>query len=103
MIRTAGWKYVHRYPTVPHELYNMVDDPGEDRNLIDNGVHQSRVEELKGRMEDWFVRYVDPDLDGSKEPVTGKGQLDLSGYRGPGPARVWRRLVVHRRGRKPAT
>ena len=28
MIRTQEWKYVHRYPYGPHELYDLVNDPG---------------------------------------------------------------------------
>jgi hypothetical protein len=27
----------------------------------------------------WFSRYVDPQLDGTKEAVTGKGQIDRAG------------------------
>jgi hypothetical protein len=42
------------------------------------------VAELKACLEAWFVRYVDPQLDGTKEPVTGKGQLDLAGVAGQG-------------------
>ena len=33
MIRTKEWKYVHRYPYGKHELYHLVDDPGEEKNL----------------------------------------------------------------------
>ena len=29
MIRTQEWKYVHRYPYGPHELYDLVNDPDE--------------------------------------------------------------------------
>ena len=34
MIRSQDWKYVHRYPYGPHELYDLRNDPGETRNLI---------------------------------------------------------------------
>ena len=33
MIRTAEWKYIHRYPYGPHELYDLVNDPDERQNL----------------------------------------------------------------------
>ena len=39
---------------------------------------------LKARLEEWFVRYVDPTMDGVREAVTGKGQLGLAGPAGGG-------------------
>lgn len=51
-VRTAGWKYVH----YPHgdgradrhkaELYDLKDDPGERRNLVDAPKHAARLKEL---------------------------------------------------------
>ena len=35
-------------------------------------------------LEDWFVRYVDPRLDGTHEAVTGDGQIGLAGPAGKG-------------------
>ncbi len=84
MIRTRTWKYVHRYPYGPNELYDLVADANEEHNLVDDPAQQARVTEMKGRLEAWFVRYVDPNLDGTKEPVTGKGQVDLAGVSGEG-------------------
>lgn len=34
MIRTREWKYVHRYPYGPHELFELVHDPGERVNML---------------------------------------------------------------------
>lgn len=84
MIRSREWKYVHRYPYGPHELYDLVNDPYEARNLIDDPQRRERAEEMEAQLEAWFVRYVDPDLDGTKEPVTGRGQLDRAGVPGQG-------------------
>ncbi|MCD6289877.1 MAG: sulfatase-like hydrolase/transferase [Anaerolineae bacterium] len=84
MIRTREWKYVHRYPYGPHELYDLANDPDEEHNLIDDPGYQARVEELEAELESWFLRYVDPRIDGAKEPVTGKGQIDLAGTLGQG-------------------
>jgi choline-sulfatase len=84
MIRNQEWKYVHRYPYGPHELYDLVNDANEENNLVDDPDLAQRVTEMKAQLEAWFVRYVDPDLDGSKEPVTGKGQIDLAGVAGKG-------------------
>ena len=36
MIRTREWKYVHRYPYGPHELYDLVGDPDERSNLVED-------------------------------------------------------------------
>ncbi len=79
-------KYVHRYPYGPHEFYDLVEDPDERHNRIDSADHRARIQELKAQMETWFVRYVDPAVDGVREPVTGKGQLGLAGPAGQGEA-----------------
>ncbi len=39
---------------------------------------------MKSRLEEWFVRYTEPMVDGTREPVTGKGQLGLAGPAGRG-------------------
>jgi len=56
-VRTDQWKYVH----YPHgdggpdrhkaELYNLRDDPGERRNLIDDPRYAGKVAELKAELE----------------------------------------------------
>jgi choline-sulfatase len=79
MIRNREWKYVHRYPYGPHELYHLADDPDEETNLTDAEEHAGIRTKLRAQLEAWFVRYVDPARDGTKEPVTGKGQLGLCG------------------------
>jgi len=84
MIRTREWKYVHRYAYGPHELYHLVNDPDETENLVDDPARRPIVEEMKARLDGWFVRYADPRLDGTKEAVTGKGQLLLAGPAGNG-------------------
>ncbi len=74
MIRTQEWKYVHRYPYGPHELYDLVKDPGERENRADDESCRPVVTELRTRLWRWFERYVVAGLDGVKYPVTGKGQ-----------------------------
>lgn len=64
MIRTAEWKYVHRYPDGPNELYDLVSDADERRNLVDDPAQARRVKDLRNRMEAWFDKYVIPDKDG---------------------------------------
>jgi choline-sulfatase len=84
MVRNREWKYVHRYPYGPHELYDLVNDPNEEQNLVDVPSQQSRIADMEAQLEAWFVRYVESNLDGTKEPVTGKGQVDLAGVAGQG-------------------
>jgi arylsulfatase A-like enzyme len=74
MYRTAEWKYVHRYPNGPHELYDLANDPDERRNLVDEKSRQTIVRDLRQRLTDWFGRYVRPEMDGARFPVDGSGQ-----------------------------
>jgi hypothetical protein len=57
--RTPQWKLIvalepdfHFKP--PVELYNLVEDPGENVNLAD--THPDVVTALKGRMEAWIAK-----------------------------------------------
>ncbi|NOU86002.1 sulfatase-like hydrolase/transferase [Paenibacillus sp. LMG 31460] len=75
MIRTRDWKYVHRYPYGPHELYDLRKDPDEDANRIDDDECQEMLESLRYRLGEWFGKYVIPEKDGRTAPVTGFGQL----------------------------
>jgi hypothetical protein len=84
MIRTPRWKYVHRYPYGPHELYDLENDPGEEVDRIADLSTMETAAELNALLADWFVRYADPRLDGSREAVTGKGQLERAGTTGQG-------------------
>ncbi|HUU69603.1 MAG TPA: sulfatase-like hydrolase/transferase [Planctomycetota bacterium] len=84
MIRDRHWKYVHRFPYGPHELYCLGEDPRETRNLVDAPNCREIVERLRGRLDEWFLRYVLPPLDGARQPVSGKGQIDRVGPAGEG-------------------
>lgn len=75
MVRTHDWKYVHRHPAGPHELFDLRADPGERRNLVDDVATASVVGGLRSRLEGWFSQYVDPARDGVDRGVTGCGQL----------------------------
>jgi len=75
MIREQAWKYVHRYPDGPHELYHLEADPGEKSNLVDDPGHAPTLARLRGKLEEWFRRYADPAKDGAVLPVSGVGQL----------------------------
>lgn len=86
MIRTEKWKYIHRYPYGPDELYHLERDPDEMENLIDCREYDGIREELADRLNRWFARYADPCMDAAKEPVTGFGQIRKCGcYSGGKP------------------
>lgn len=74
MIRTRECKYVHRYPYGPHELYDLVQDPDERKNLVNDKARQPLVAEMRGRLARWFDQYVTPELDGVRCAVSGRGQ-----------------------------
>ena len=76
MVRTQDWKYIHRYPEGPHELYHLADDPDERANLAADEGYRSRAVELCALLEEWYERHgTDPEKDGRRYAVTGKGQL----------------------------
>jgi len=79
MIRTKQWKYVRRYPFGPDELYHLRTDPGERVNRIDQTDTGEVQEALAARLDEWFLTYVDPAIDGTKERVSGNGQIGLAG------------------------
>ncbi len=74
MIRTQEWKYVHRYPHGPHELYDLAADPGERHNLMDDGGTHPVLVGLRSRLAGWFSRYGVAEFDGAALPVAGAGQ-----------------------------
>jgi arylsulfatase A-like enzyme len=74
MIRSGAYKYIHRYPYGPNELYNLEDDPDEFHNL--DGLESVKVMErtLRLQMEAWFRRYSVDLHDGRQYSVYGRGQ-----------------------------
>lgn len=76
MIRSEEWKLVWRYPGGAHELYNVIEDPNELKNLFNRPGHKDRIKTMLRDLEGWFESYVDPQLDGTKLAVTGRGQSD---------------------------
>ena len=50
-------------------------------NLADEPALAGRVLAMRRRLEQFFLRYGDPALDGALEGVTGSGQLGLAGLR----------------------
>lgn len=84
MIIDKDFKFVKRYPYNNHEngnneLYNLKLDPNEKNNLIDDKNFEEIKNDLESKLEKWFLEYVNPEIDGSKEDVYGSGQINLAG------------------------
>jgi choline-sulfatase len=75
MVRTREWKYVHRSPDGPHELYDLASDPAERTNRFGDPASAAMVSALRGRLDAWFAQYVDPVQEAARHAVTGCGQL----------------------------
>ena len=71
-------------------FYDLEKDPGEEHNLIDDPAYAPQILEMRRRMEKWFTTYVDPDRDGTKEEVSGLGQLCSAGIYAEKPVKYAR-------------
>jgi arylsulfatase A-like enzyme len=54
MVRTDRWKYSY-YVGHADELYDIIDDPGETRNLAADPGHQPVVRQLRDALLDWLI------------------------------------------------
>lgn len=79
MIRSQTHKLVVRYPYGYHEFYDLEKDPNEEHNLIDDPAYGELILTYRRKLEKWFNSYANPDIDGSREGVTGSGQLCSAG------------------------
>ena len=57
----------------PKLLVNKFD------NLIEENEYKDQIIKLKNKLDNWFVKYVNPEIDGTKEAVYGNGQINLAG------------------------
>ncbi len=98
-IRTDRWKYIRRFDEYPHpvlancddsdskdllvaagwgerevpeeQLYDLVLDPQEGRNLVGDPARGEVLGDLRGRLEAWMRETEDPLLDGPVLPPEG--------------------------------
>lgn len=59
MCRTAQYKYIRRYYTGRHELFDMEADPGETRNLSGHPNYAEVERRMETRLLDFFTRTAD--------------------------------------------
>lgn len=84
MIKSKKYKYVHRYPYGPYELYDLENDPNEDNNLYGKDGYSEITRELESQLADWFDNYSVSGIDGASLGVNGNGQFGETGNRSNG-------------------
>ncbi len=59
MIRTHEWKYVHDPMGDKDELYDLVNDPWELRNVVEDDKNKDIIAELRLGLLDWSIKTED--------------------------------------------
>jgi arylsulfatase A-like enzyme len=80
-IRTRDWKYVHRHPDGPGELYDLVHDADERNNLHGQTTSQATEHELHKRLDEFFNCYADPKYDLYRGGASKSALLTYPGVR----------------------
>jgi arylsulfatase A-like enzyme len=62
-VRAERWKYVHRHPGGPHELYDMQADPQERFNSFGQPGTEAVTKEMAGKLDAFFQTHADPQYD----------------------------------------
>jgi len=62
-IRTSEYKYVHRHPNGPHELYHLDNDPDEFTNLVSSPKYANLRDELKLKLKRFYEEHASPKYD----------------------------------------
>lgn len=62
-IRTEQFKYIHRHPNGPTELYDLQSDPGEQVNLAGDPQYAQVQRRLHKRLTEFFRQYAEPRYD----------------------------------------
>ena len=60
MIRTPQFKLVKRYPAGPDDLFDLQNDPGEERNLAGLPEYAAIQASLLAELESWYAAHEDP-------------------------------------------
>ena len=55
MVRTTDWKYVHDSMGDKDELYDLVNDPWELTNVVDDAENADVLADLRKRLADWSI------------------------------------------------
>ena len=110
-VRTQRWKYIRRYsdrqkpvlpncdagPTkdvwlqhgwqdryvAPEQLYDLIFDPNETHNLVDDSTVASVLEDMRHRLDKWMLETDDPLLRGPVPPDPGAQLNDPASISSP--------------------
>ncbi len=102
-VRTRRWRYVRRYgdrrrpvmpncddspskqvwvdhgwperPVAPEQLYDVVFDPNEVRDLSGDPAYAEVLQEMRHRLQDWMKATHDPLLDGEPVPAPAGARI----------------------------
>ena len=77
MLRTEHEKLILRYLEGKNEFYDLVEDPEEKNNRINDPVCKERIEIMRKKLEMWFDLYSEEPFSGQTLPVSGRGQTDM--------------------------
>ncbi len=84
MIRTKDCKFVIHYHEEQNEFYDLINDPHERTNAIDDPKFKDVIEQLKNELTEWFNTYSTKQNDGKDVTACGLGQYNtLSGDKMP--------------------
>ena len=73
MVRTRDWKYVHDPMGDADELYDLVNDPWELKNVAADEANRNVLAEMQLRLADWSIRTEDSPA----VPLPDPGQYEL--------------------------
>ncbi|MBT5829563.1 MAG: DUF4976 domain-containing protein, partial [Candidatus Latescibacteria bacterium] len=59
MVRTKDWKYVHDPMGDKDELYDLVNDPWELYNVVEDLAHSEILADLRLKLADWSIQTED--------------------------------------------
>ena len=62
-MRTRRWKYIHRVEGWPSELFDLQNDPGEERNVLDTPEGKRIASELAVKLQAFFERRGTPPIE----------------------------------------
>ena len=75
MIRSRTHKLVHEGVRGGHQLYDLLQDPGETVNHYGESAYAQVQRSLAEELEADFARYTLAPFDGAKTAPTGSGQM----------------------------
>ena len=81
----AGWR---NRPVPPEQLFDLVFDPQERRNLAQDPAMSGMLTEMRGRLDAWMLRTSDPLLKGPVKAPAGAQVNDPNGLSPQEPTRA---------------